>query len=85
MSDDRVKSQNQPGEINPEDPLGSVDEMASQEVPAGVDRRTFLMRSALIGATAVMLGRPVSAQERADRSVGTPPRERRRRRSFLPP
>ena len=48
--------------------------MASQEVPDGVDRRTFLMRSALIGATAIILDRPVSAQQRADRSAGaTPP------------
>src|SRR3954471_4404916 len=44
-----------------------------QAIPDGVDRRTFLMRSALIGATAVILDRPVSAQERAERSVGTPP------------
>ena len=47
--------------------------MASQEVPDGVDRRAFLMRSALIGATAVILDRPVSAQQRADRLAGTPP------------
>ena len=47
--------------------------MASQEVPAGVDRRAFLMRSALIGATAVILDRPVSAQQRADRLAATPP------------
>src|SRR6476661_4074378 len=73
VSDDRVKSQNQPGQINPDDPLGSVDEMASQEVPVGVDRRAFLMRSALIGATAVILDRPVSAQQRADRLSATPP------------
>src|SRR6266436_3721484 len=32
------------------------------------------MRSALIGATAVITGHPVSAQERANRSVGTPPK-----------
>ena len=73
MSDDRVKSQNQPDEIDPDDPLGSVNEIASQEVPAGVDRRAFLMRSALIGATAVILDRPVSAQQRADRLATTPP------------
>ena len=30
------------------------------------------MRNALIGATAIILGRPVSAQQRADRLVGTP-------------
>jgi L-serine dehydratase len=72
MSDNPFKSLNQPGEIDPNDPLGSVDEIASQKVPDGVDRRTFLMRSALIGATAVILDRPVSAQERADRLAGTP-------------
>jgi L-serine dehydratase len=47
--------------------------MASQEVPDGVDRRAFLMRSALIGATAIILDRPVSAQQKADRLAATPP------------
>ena len=73
MSDDLNKTLNQADEIDPNDPLGSVDEMATQEVPAGVDRRAFLMRSALIGATAVMLDRPVSAQQRANRLATTPP------------
>src|SRR5436190_5536873 len=73
MSDDDLKTLNLSAEIDANDPLGSVNEMASQEVPAGVDRRAFLMRSALIGATAVILGNPVSAKERAARSVGTPP------------
>ncbi len=72
MSHDCVKSQS-PSQIDPNDPLGSVAEMASQKVPAGVDRRAFLMRNALIGATAVILDRPVSAQQRADRLAGTPP------------
>jgi L-serine dehydratase len=72
MSDDVLKPLNQPVEIDPSDPLGSVDEMASQEAPAGVDRRAFLMRSALIGATAVMLDRPVSAQQKAERLASTP-------------
>ena len=73
MSDDRLKSQTQPGQIDPDDPLGSVEDLASQEIPDGVDRRTFLMRSALIGATAIILDRPVSAQQRADRSIAGPP------------
>ena len=73
MSDDALKPLNQPAEIDPNDPLGSIDEMASQEAPAGVDRRAFLMRSALIGATAVILDRPVSAQQRAERLAATPP------------
>src|SRR5205814_2755742 len=44
-----------------------------QDIPSDTDRRTFLMRSALIGATAIIIDRPVSAQERTERSKGTPP------------
>src|SRR5580765_7816516 len=73
MSDNGFKPLNQSAEIDANDPLGSVNEMASQEVPAGVDRRAFLMRSALIGATAIILDRPVSAQQKADRLAATPP------------
>jgi L-serine dehydratase len=44
------------------------------ELPVGVDRRSFLMRSALIGATAVLTGRPVSAEEqRAAATSAAPP------------
>ena len=46
------------------DPLGNGDELTAQEIPAGVDRRRFLMRSAVIGAAAVMTGRVVSAETR---------------------
>src|SRR5262245_38430174 len=60
-------------DVGPDDPLGSEKTLTAPEIPDGVDRRTFLMRSTLIGATAVMIGRPVSAQERADRSIGQPP------------
>jgi L-serine dehydratase len=55
------------------DLLGGSDELISQEIPPGVDRRTFLMRSAVVGATAVMTGRSLSAQERAQRSTAPPP------------
>jgi L-serine dehydratase len=72
MPDDCFKSLEN-DEVDREDPLGSVDQLTSQKIPAGVDRRTFFMRSALIGATAIILDRPVSAQQRADRSIGTPP------------
>ena len=59
---------------DPADPLGTTEEFAWQEVPADVDRRKFLMRSALISAAAVLSGRPVSAQNRADRlKEGYPP------------
>ena len=64
---------NQAGEADREDPLGRTDRLISGEIPPGVDRRTFLMRSALIGATAVMLGRSVSAEERTERSTAEPP------------
>src|ERR1044072_5617856 len=50
------------------------DPLISQEIPPGVDRRTFLMRSAVVGATPVMLGRSLSAHERTLRSVAPPPR-----------
>ena len=70
MSDDRRKPLGRPNETDPEDPLGSVDQLTSHQVPDGIDRRAFFMRSALIGATAIMLDRPVSAQQRADRLVG---------------
>ena len=54
-------------------PLASSDPFIDQDIPPGVDRRTFLMRSAVVGATAVMLGRSVSAEERTQRSIATPP------------
>ena len=73
MPDDRLKSHNGVNQIDHEDPLGSVEQLSSQKVPDGVDRRTFLMRSSLIGATAIITGRTVSAQQRAARSMGTPP------------
>ena len=57
-------------------PLAGSDPFISEEVPPGVDRRTFLMRSAVVGATTVMLGRSLSANERELRSIAPPPRVR---------
>jgi L-serine dehydratase len=48
-------------------------EVERTEVPKGVDRRTFLMRSAVIGATAVITGRNISAQERTAAATAPPP------------
>jgi L-serine dehydratase len=48
-------------------------EISAIEVPADVDRRTFLMRSAVIGAAAVMTGRVVSAAEQTARATAPPP------------
>ena len=44
-------------------------EIAAIQSPADVDRRTFLMRSAVIGAAAVMTGRVVSAAEQTARAT----------------
>ena len=73
MSSRNAKSKDRIREVDPQDVLGSPQDLVSQSVPDGVDRRTFLMRSSLIGATAVIAGEAVSAQDRASRSIGTPP------------
>jgi L-serine dehydratase len=56
-----------------ETPKLNSSDVLSAKVPQGVDRRTFLMRSAVVGATAVMIGRKVSADERTARSTAAPP------------
>jgi L-serine dehydratase len=56
-----------------EDPLDSSSEVISPEIPRGVDRRDFLIRSAVVGAAALMTGRPVSARERIQKAVATMP------------
>lgn len=57
-----------------------IDIVRSQEgetgepvVPVGIDRRTFLMRSAVISATTVITGRAMSAEEHAARASAAPP------------
>src|SRR5207248_2426299 len=74
MPEDRPKSIDPLNEPNEQDPLGSTDQLISQTIPSSVDRRAFLMRSSLIGAVAVITGRPVSAQQPEHSSKpGTPP------------
>ena len=63
-------------EADCEDPLASTDELISQEVPQGVDRRNFLIRSAVGGAAAVMMGSSVSAHERTAKALATLPQQR---------
>jgi L-serine dehydratase len=61
MSDKRINSPSEPKEP---DPLGSsLEELITQEVAPGIDRRAFLMRGALVGAMSVITGRRVPAQE----------------------
>ena len=69
MPDNSPKSVGRLYEAKREDLLPSAEGLVSQNISDGVDRRTFLMRSTLIGATAVMTGRPVSNQERENKSA----------------
>src|SRR6185295_14215402 len=68
-SDDDLGSLKPSREAGREDPLGNTTDLLSHDVPSGVDRRSFLIRSAVIGAAAVMTGRGVSAQERTLKAV----------------
>ena len=45
--------------------LPSEEDIDTVDVPAGIDRRTFLMRSAVVGAAVVITGRPASAAAEA--------------------
>jgi len=51
----------------------ATDKFDEAGIPAGVDRRTFLMRSAVISAAAVITGRTVSAAEQATAATAAPP------------
>jgi L-serine dehydratase len=55
---------NKENELVNEDPLAENSPVISHKVPPGVDRRSFLMRSAVVGAAAVMTGNVVSARSR---------------------
>jgi L-serine dehydratase len=59
--------------VEQDDPLAFADTPAPETIPEGVDRRTFLMRSAVVGSAAIITGRTVSAQERAHRSIPAKP------------
>jgi L-serine dehydratase len=73
MSDNNRKPIDRRNEAKEKDPLGSTDQLTSQKIPDGVDRRAFLMRSTLIGATAVMTGCAVATEERAAKSASATP------------
>jgi hypothetical protein len=67
------------------DSLSNADELVARYVPPGVDRRTFIMRSAVIGAATVMTGRVISARERTLKAFAEslePPQGLVRRRSI---
>jgi L-serine dehydratase len=53
--------------------LEDPEDLVPVEAPAGVDRRTFMMRGAVVGSAAVIVGRPVSAEEQAAAAKAPPP------------
>ncbi len=49
-------------------------ELMSAETPAGIDRRSFIVRSAMIGSVAVLSGsKAATAKETADQAASAPP------------
>jgi L-serine dehydratase len=63
----------EPTESDWADPLADTSSLISQEIPQGVDRRNFLMRSAVGGAAAVMMGTFVSTEARTAKAFATLP------------
>jgi L-serine dehydratase len=57
-----------------DDPQTLGPEVPSDETPSGIDRRTLMVRSAMIGAVAVLSGaRPATAKETTERAASAPP------------
>jgi L-serine dehydratase len=56
-----------------QDPLADTHPLISHKIPHGVDRRSFLMRSAVGGAAAVLTGCSPSPEERSAKAVETAP------------
>src|SRR5262245_7955057 len=71
--DDKISQPDKPIDITRQDPLADTSRLISQEIPSGTDRRTFLMRSAVVSAAVAITGSPMSAQERAKRSAAPAP------------
>src|SRR5688572_15066733 len=67
--DDTLSSTGPSHESSAKDPLGSTLPVISKEIPPGVDRRTFLMRSAVVGATVVITGCSMGADEQTQRAT----------------
>jgi len=70
---EELRSTDKTGRVVREDPLADASELISREIPPGVDRRDFLIRSAVVGAAALMTGNVVSASERVAKAVGSMP------------
>src|SRR6185295_3258501 len=72
-SADALRSTTTSREAAREDPLADTHPLVVHEAPRGVDRRRFLMRTAVGGAAAVMTGCSVSPEERTAKAVATAP------------
>jgi L-serine dehydratase len=70
---DTLSSTETPRHTSQEDPLADTSPLLSPAVPPGVDRRNFLIRSAVGGAAAVMTGHALSATERTAMAIATMP------------
>ncbi|PYS72246.1 MAG: L-serine ammonia-lyase [Acidobacteria bacterium] len=71
--DDKLGSAEKSCEVVGDDLLADISGLISKEVPSGVDRRSFLIRSAVGGAAAVMMGRTVSTQNAIAKALATMP------------
>ena len=60
-------------DVSPEDPLADTSGLIAHDVPPGVDRRHFLIRSAVGGAAAVMTGHAISVEARTAMAIATLP------------
>src|SRR3954471_6847634 len=68
-----MNKETKPGELDFDNPLGEPQDLISQKIPPGVDRRNFLMRSAVVGAAAMMTGKSLLAADRTSEAVRSLP------------
>jgi L-serine dehydratase len=71
--DDTANSTSRSPESRVTDAFDNTVELTSRAVPAGVDRRKFLIRSAVVGAAAMMTGKSILAAERTTEAVKSLP------------
>jgi L-serine dehydratase len=74
-SDDELSATENPRDTITDDPLADTSPLLSHQIPAGVDRRSFLMRTAVGGAAAVMTGSAISVEARTAMAVATLPQQ----------
>ena len=68
---DESNNSDRPHQPNLGDALDGTAELISKGFPEGVDRRAFLMRSAMIGAVSVMSGVSISCEEKTEKAART--------------